>query len=194
MDEGEAQSPNDQLIDVPPAELRRRSRLARRSRDLALTLALCALIIFGTRSVVQAREVLGPSMQPTFHQDQRILLWPHALGEPGHSDIVVFWPPFPSHDELIKRVIGLPGDHVSMSGGRVSVNGHTLDEPYVHGAFTNCAGQYCDVTLGAGEYYVLGDNRPNSSDSRFWGPIRGDHISGKALLRFFPFTDLHAWW
>jgi signal peptidase I len=157
-------------------------------------LALSALILFGTRSVVQAREVLGPSMQPTFQQGQRLLLWPHQLGEPGHRDIVVFWPPFPSHDELIKRVIGVPGDHVSISGGRVTVNGHTLDEPYINGAVTTCAGQYCDVTLGAGGYYVLGDNRPDSSDSRFWGPIQADQISGKALLRFFPLGDLRAWW
>ena len=173
---------------VPPSPARRGSGW-RTLRELVVGLAVVALVFAGTRSVAQGREVLGPSMQPTFHQGQRIFVAKYVVGSPAHGDVIVFKPPVPSQDDFIKRVIGVPGDHVVVRDGVVSVNGQQLDEPYIHGAISACSGQYCDVTLSPDEYYAMGDNRPNSSDSRYWGPVKGSSIKGHAWLRYFPFGD-----
>lgn len=189
-------------------------RTRRVGRELFQTAALALVIFLGTHSAVQGREVEGPSMQPTYHTGQRLFvnravyfhLNPHRLfgflpfvdaGDAGrylfhgprHGDVVVFRPPFQSHDDLIKRVIGVPGDHVVVAGGQVFVNGQLQSEPRVAGAETVCAGRWCDVRLGPDEYYVMGDNRNNSSDSRVFGPIRGGTIVGKAWLVVHPFGD-----
>jgi signal peptidase I len=82
----------------------------------------------------------------------------------------------------MKRVVGLPGDHVQVRDGRVMINGLELEESYVNNAQSFCGGQWCDVTLGDDQYYVMGDNRMNSSDSRLWGPVRKDAIIGEAWL------------
>jgi signal peptidase I len=174
---------------VPPVRHRQWWRVA---REVLLTAAFSVLLLIGTRTVAQGREVFGPSMQPTFQQGQRVAIGKYLFGGPGRGDVIVFHPPAPTKDEYIKRVIGLPGDHVQVQGGQVSVNGVPLNEPYLHQVVTTCAGPRCDITLGADQYYVMGDNRPNSSDSRAWGPVAGDRISGKAWLRFFPFTDFRT--
>ncbi|HLZ72347.1 MAG TPA: signal peptidase I [Dehalococcoidia bacterium] len=179
-------------LDSAPAAMPRtprRSRLWPVLRETLLSVAIVAVIFVGTREVAQGREVLGPSMQPTFHQGQRIFITKYLVGSPAHGDVVVFKPPVQSPDDYIKRVIGVPGDHVVVAHGTVSVNGQALSESYVHGQTTTCGGQYCDVTLGANQYYVLGDNRGNSADSRFWGPVSGDNIKGKAWLRFYPLDE-----
>jgi signal peptidase I len=150
------------------------------------TLAIVALVFLATRSVAQGREVLGPSMQPTYHSGQRIFVTSYFLGSPSRGDVIVFKPPVNQNEDYIKRVIGLPGDHVQIDGGVVYVNGQELSEPYLHDVNTDCAGRWCDVTLGPNQYYVMGDNRPNSSDSRFWGPVSGSAIAGRAWLRFYP--------
>lgn len=166
-----------------------RRRSIRLIREVAQT-ALVALILFaGTRTVVQGRQVRGPSMQPTYHTGQRVFVTRYVFGEPRRGDVIVFDPPVPSEDDLIKRVIGVPGDRVVVKEGTVSVNGERLDESYLAGIKTSCFGRYCDVTLGAGQYFVMGDNRTNSSDSRLWGPVQSGSIVGKAWLLYYPFSD-----
>jgi signal peptidase I len=128
-------------------------------------------------------------MQPTYHEGQRVFVAKYLFQSPSRGDVVVFKPPTGSHDEYIKRIVGVPGDHVVVQDGTVSVNGRVLDEPYIHGLPTTCTGNFCDVTLGPGMYYVMGDNRPDSADSRFFGPIAGGSIDGRAWLRYFPFGD-----
>ncbi len=108
-----------------------------------------------------------------------------AIEQPKHGDVIVFEWPEDRTKNFIKRVIGLPGDHVQVKDGRVLVNGHELLEPYLR-AQTFCGGQWCDVQLGADEYFVMGDNRPNSSDSRLWGPVSGRNIIGKTWLIYLP--------
>ena len=163
---------------------------ARRILREGLLMAVLAVVLFaGTRSVAHGREVRGPSMQPTYHNGQRILIARHFFGSLHRGDVIVFKPPTAGRDDLIKRVIGVPGDRVVIRGGRVWVNGMELDDLHAHGAPTSCAGRWCDVALGPGEYYVMGDNRPNSSDSRIWGPVQRDHIEGKAWLLYYPFGD-----
>ena len=155
-----------------------------------LQVALIALLFFvGTRTVVQGREVRGPSMQPTYHSGQRLFVTRYFFGRPERGDVVVFHPPAAGRDDYIKRVIGVPGDHVVVKDGRVVVNGQQVEERYLSVAQTSCFGRYCDVTLGPDEYFVMGDNRANSSDSRMWGVVKRGQIVGKTWLLYYPFSD-----
>jgi signal peptidase I len=109
---------------------------------------------------------------------------------PERGDIIVFNPPTVSDKPYIKRVIGLPGETITIADGFVYVNGVKLDEPYIDGAITECNRSKCDpVTVAEGSVFVLGDNRRNSSDSRIFGPIKVDSIIGKAWITYWPFSD-----
>ena len=171
---------------IPAAARRSPLRLV---REVAQTAVLALVLFVGTRSVVQGREVHGPSMQPTYHTGQRVFVTRYFFHSPRRGDVIVFHPPAVSRDDFIKRVIGSPGDHVVVKDGRVWVNGALLEEPYLPAAQTTCFGRWCDVTLGADEYFVMGDNRANSSDSRSWGPVQRDRIVGKTWLLYYPFSD-----
>ena len=196
----------------PAAARQRRSNLFL-ARELVETLILALLIFVAVRSVVQNFRVEGSSMDPTYATGQYVLVNKalytrvnlkalgrfvpfidsedtahHLFRGPKRGEVIVFHPPLPgSYDrDFIKRVIGLPGDHVQVKDGRVLVNGQELREPYLRSAQTFCGGQWCDVHLGVDEYFVMGDNRPNSSDSRLWGPVSGRNIIGKTWLIYLP--------
>ncbi len=180
-------------------------------REVIETGILALVIFLGVRTVNQTYRVEGQSMDPTYHTGQylfvnkglytRLANWlpfggstaapRYLFHRPRRGDVIVFQPPPPNaqdHD-FIKRVIGEPGEHVVIKDGQVHVDDRLLDETYIPNLKTVCGGQFCDVTLKANEYYVLGDNRPLSSDSRFWGPVQGDKIVGKPWLIFLPFGD-----
>jgi signal peptidase I len=184
-------------------------------REAVQTLVVALLIFVGTQTVVQGREINGPSMEPNYHAGERLFLnkavyfhvnleklsqivpfldsdnqYAYLFHGPRRGEVIVFHPPFPSHDDLIKRVIGTPGDHVVIRNGVVTVNGQRIAEPYLeHGVRTSCDTGWCDITLRPGQYYVMGDNRSNSSDSRLWGPVQAGSIVGKAWFISFPFSD-----
>lgn len=116
-------------------------------------------------------------------------------GEPERGDVVVFTPPEPGEDKpYIKRVIGVPGDEILVRNGQVSVNGNVLDEEYIGGRDSNCPSTwaYCDTTVVIPEdtVYVMGDNRTNSEDSRYFGPVPEENIIGKAWIVYWP---VDAW-
>ncbi|HEU5089549.1 MAG TPA: signal peptidase I, partial [Roseiflexaceae bacterium] len=107
------------------------------------------------------------------------------------GQIVVFYRDDEQHGEpLIKRVIGVPGDTISIQGGQVFVNGMLLDEPYVHGLLTDCSNVCGSVMLCADQYFVMGDNRTVSVDSREFGPISGSAIVGRVVARFWPLDSV----
>lgn len=175
---------------LPRPRLRQRGFLHEIAETIFLIAAIYALVdLASVRFYVD-----GPSMEPSFFTGQRIIVSrvSYLLGEPERGDIIVFESPDnPAADPpLIKRLIGLPGDTVEIRQLEVYVNGVPLNEPYfVNGPCTasNCPDS--SWTLGPDEYFVMGDNRNRSRDSRRFGPITREHIIGEALVRYWPPTD-----
>ncbi|MCG3775097.1 MAG: Signal peptidase IB [Nitrospira sp.] len=184
-------------------------------REVVETVLLALFIYFAVRSLVQNFKVDGSSMEPSLHHGEYLLVnkaaYPNVdmgklvqmmpwasgavptdrrifpLGTPKRGDIVVFrYPRDPSRD-FIKRVVALPGETIEVRGGMVFVNGQKLDEPY---ELESPNYSSPPTVVPPDQYYVLGDNRNNSSDSHVWGNVPLDHIIGKAWLTYWP---LHEW-
>jgi signal peptidase I len=158
------------------------------AREVVQTLVLAVLRSLGLQAVVQQRLVEGSSMEPTLHTGQRLLinrLAVQGFGEPQRGDIVVFHS-WTDDKDYIKRVIGVPGDRVDIHDSKVYVNGVVLDEPYLNQPTTDHIGP---VELKPDEFYVMGDNRGNSADSRYYGPLHRDRIVGTAFLSLWPIQD-----
>ncbi|MGC9348324.1 MAG: signal peptidase I [Anaerolineae bacterium] len=154
-------------------------------RDIIETLALAALIFVLVNTLTGRYEVQSISMEPTLHEGQYLIVSKVAywVGSPQRGDIVVLDPPQGrSTIPYIKRVVGMPGEHVEIRDGRVWINGIALNEPYVSGP----ALYEENRTLAPNEYLVLGDNRNNSSDSHVWGALPEDRIIGKTIFRYWP--------
>jgi signal peptidase I len=135
--------------------------------------------------LAQSTLVLGQSMEPNLHQDQRLIMEKvgyHWHG-PRRGDIVVLRDPTGGPIPLIKRVVGLPGERVSLAGGRVYIDGDALNETYLH---RQTAGDGRSWVVPPLQVFVLGDNRENSKDSRYFGPVPIDTIIGHAIFRYWP--------
>jgi signal peptidase I len=155
-------------------------------RDLIETVLFTLLIYFLVRFFLfENYRVVGHSMDPTLSHEQFLVVnkLSYRIGEPQRGDIVVFEDPHDPTRKLIKRVIGLPGEVVEIQHGAVFINGQKLHEPYIDDPGYYSVAAY---TLSEGQYYVLGDNRNNSSDSHSWGALNGDAIVGKAWLSYWP--------
>lgn len=156
---------------------------------LALGLALFIRFFIAAPYVVS-----GASMEPTFFDWQYLIIdkLVYAVKEPERGDVVVFRLPQDANRSLIKRIIGIPGDTVKISGSTVAISnasrpdGFILDEPYIE-AKNAVTADHLETTLGEGEYFVLGDNRHVSADSRLWGKLPQANIAGRVDVRLFPF-------
>jgi signal peptidase I len=144
--------------------------------------------------VAQPFIVSGASMEPTFQTGQYLIVdeLSYHLSQPQRGDVIIFRYPKDPSQFFIKRIIGLPGETVKIQGGEVyvtTVAGNTihLSEPYV----TN-KGNGADMTqtLDASSYFVMGDNRPESSDSRYWGVLPKANIIGRAFVRLLPIQNI----
>ncbi|HEX8994512.1 MAG TPA: signal peptidase I [Ktedonobacterales bacterium] len=159
----------------------------------ALEVAIITTLIFLlARVFVQNYQVDGPSMTPTLLNSQYILVnkADYYLHAPQRGDVIVFRYPLDPSRDFVKRIIGIPGDTVTITAdGVVSVDGVQLKEPYTND-LTNLNGAE-SVTLKAGQYFVLGDNRGDSSDSRVWGPVPKTDIIGKAEFVYWPVSAVH---
>lgn len=158
--------------------------------------------------VVQPMRVEGTSMLPRLHTGERILVnkflysldgWPSKNLSIGRSvqrgDIVVFYYPKDPSARYVKRVIGLPGDTVSIDDrGYVFVNGRKIDEPYLSPQFTRAPTPMSPVIVDDHYYFVMGDNRDDSSDSRMWGLVPERYICGEACFRFWPLNEIGRLW
>ncbi len=161
--------------------------------DIGETIILTVVMFFVIKLAVQDYQVDGTSMVPTLQNYQYVLVdkVTYDFGKPARGDIIVFEFPLDHSKNYIKRIIGIPGDHVLINdAGQVSVNGDSLSEPYVNDLDNSRYGVR-DVVLGTDEYYVLGDNRGGSSDSRDWGVVKRSDIIGRATLVYWPLADVH---
>lgn len=155
-------------------------------REVLETLLLTFFIFWLVHSLVGRYRIDGSSMRPTLHDSEYLIInnVTYYMDEPERGDVIVFR--HPRNDlNLIKRVIGEPGDHVEIRSGTVWVNGEALNEPYIAEP-PNYTGSW-DVPEG--EYFVLGDNRNNSSDSHSWGFLPMENVLGKAMLIYWPPSD-----
>lgn len=152
------------------------------------------LVVF----VIQRNSVIGDSMVPNYHQDDQLLVEKVSklFDGIGYSDVITIRTDGLSGHEggpnIIKRVIGLPGDTIEIRADGVYRNGELLDESAYLPATVKTEIrdlEFAKVTLDDDEYYVLGDNRPISLDSRSFGPVRLDDVIGSVLIRFYPFED-----
>jgi signal peptidase I len=185
----------------------------RRAIAELLRTAIQVLILFLLISALIGRfEIHQVSMEPNFHEGQRVIvsklddIWDNLLvktahaAEPGSSpfeprrgQVVVFYPPSGTGDALIKRVVGVPGDLVELRDDGVWINGRPFDEPYVHGQPTYCNSECQPVQLDEDMFFLMGDNRPSSLDSRSFGPVRGDRIIGRVVMRYWPLDQLEIY-
>lgn len=182
-------------------------------RDILETLVLTALIFLVVQSVVKNFKVEGTSMEPTLHDGEFLLVdkavyWslpvsliqrvdpsldPSTDGSrdyffrgPKRGDIIVFEFPRDTSRDFIKRVIGVPGDVVEIRDAKVYVNNQPLDEPYI---MAEPHYQMAPERVPSGQYFVLGDNRNNSSDSHVWGMVPWYDIIGQAWVSYWPLGD-----
>ena len=153
-------------------------------RDLLLSILVSAFIII---FLYQPVRVEGTSMLPNLEDQDRLFINKFAfrVGAIHRGDVVVFQYPRDHNKNYIKRVIALPGDHVRIDHGSVSVNGNRLPEPYVPSRYADDR-SLPDTEIPAGKYFVLGDHRNISSDSRDFGPVARDLIYGKAAFVYWP--------
>ena len=153
-------------------------------RDLILSLLLAFIVIF---FLYQPVQVEGNSMVPHLFNHERILVnkLSYRLSAIQRGDIVVFHFPLDPSKTYIKRVIGLPGEWVSVANGRVLINGAPLNESYLPDDYHDDK-SYMPVLVPAGQYYVLGDHRGVSNDSRVWGTVDAHLIYGKAVFAYWP--------
>ncbi len=155
-------------------------------RDLMLSVLIAVLVILFLYRPV---KVEGTSMMPTLFDQERLFInqfsYKFGLGDIKRGDTVVFWSPEDQTQSYIKRVIGVPGDTVAVSDGYVILNGKKLQEAYVPADYRDDR-SYSARVVPQGEYFVLGDHRSSSNDSRAWGFVPRSFIYGRAVFVFWP--------
>ncbi len=145
--------------------------------------------------IAQPFIVSGASMENTFHSGEYLIVdqLSYRFSEPEAGDVIVFRYPRNPSTFFIKRIVGAPGDTIAIDGNVVTItndehpNGYVLDEPYIADMTPNT---FITEELGDREYFVMGDNRDKSSDSRVWGILQRENIIGEAFLRLFPFNEI----
>jgi len=178
----ESIQPEPQL--QPEAETNQTGNLKRIVLDILETLILAVVLYFGINAISVRVRVDGFSMNPTLQDGEYILVnrLAYKIGQPARRDIVVFSFPMDRNQDLIKRVIGLPGETISVQEGKVLVNGVPLEEPYIAAPPI-----YHDTwVVPDGQLFVLGDNRNESKDSHEWGMLPVENVVGKAILIYWP--------
>jgi signal peptidase I len=155
--------------------------------DILETVVLAVILYFGINAISARVRVDGLSMTPTLQHGEYVLVsrLSYMTGEPQRGDIIVFSFPGDQTQDLIKRVIGLPGETITVQNGEVLIDGRKLDEPYIAQSPVY-SGEW---TVPEGELFVLGDNRNDSKDSHQWKFLPMENVIGKALLIYWPPPD-----
>src|SRR3981081_334253 len=161
-----------------------------------LEIVFLALVLYVViQYAVQTVHVLGSSMYSTLHDNDLLVASKisYKLHQPQRGDIIVFQPPATAKHHFIKRIIALPGERVHITNSVVYINGQVLHEPYLPEKWTynnNWPASGQDQLIPPDQYFVMGDNRKHSSDSRSFGPVDRDAILGKAEIRIWPLGQL----
>ncbi len=147
--------------------------------------------------IMTPHEVIGNSMHPTYKNGEYLMAnkITYNISKPKRGDVIIF--KYSDTQDFIKRVIGLPGDTVMIKDGDIYINGSLLDESdYLSDTIYTTGGDYIkegqSITVPDGQYFVCGDNRPHSSDSRTFGPIELGQIKAKAWIVYFPFSEFRV--
>ncbi|MCW5964232.1 MAG: signal peptidase I [Bryobacterales bacterium] len=188
----EPQMPGEPQSAEPGPLHRARGFAIAAARDLGLSVLIAILIVV---FLFQPVKVEGTSMMPSIGDQQRIFVdkffFQAGISEIHRGDVVVFWFPRDQRISYIKRVIGVPGDTVAIHHGQVLLNGGVMDEPYVPASFRDEA-EMPEVRLLDQEYFVMGDHRNSSNDSRSWGPVSREYIYGKAVFTYWPLGEMRV--
>jgi signal peptidase I len=184
--------PEVEQVSVNEADSRALSSVVREirwwARDVFFAVGTAILIVV---FLYQPVKVEGTSMLPELVDQERIFVnkFIYNIEKISRKDIVVFWYPKDPSKSYIKRIIGMPGDTVEIRNGEVFVNDQALDEPYLTPDFMDRR-SYRPVKVDPGFYYVLGDHRNQSNDSRMWGLVPERYIYGKAVFRYWPMSKM----
>ena len=174
----------------PTKEAKKKSPLREAIETIVWSLVIALLII---HFVVQSFYIPSSSMEPTLVPGERVLVakFYYRLTEPQRGDIIVFRYPIDDRKNLIKRVIGLPGEKIKISNGMIYVNGEPLQgDKYVRTYYDYGFYGEGEKTVPEDSYFVLGDNSINSDDSRFWGYVPRKNVLGRAFLIYWPLTQI----
>lgn len=180
----------------PPVSRTVAMQRAHLKREIVETLLFVGLIFFVVHVAVQTYRIPDTSMRPALQTDELVAVnkTSYLFSSPNRGDVVVFVDPSNFNQQLIERVVAVPGDTVEISPSSVIVNGVTLNEPYVNvppGVSENPR-VVPQLKLQANQYYVLNDSRLVGNDSRTFGPVSRDNIIGKAVLVFWPLSEWHG--
>lgn len=176
--------PNPPNPNSAPSLPQLRRELRSWARDLAVALGLALVIII---FLYQPVKVEGTSMAPLLSDQERIFInkFEYRFEPIERGDVVVFWYPLDHSKSFIKRVIGLPGESIELRAGHVYVDGKELAEPYVPASYLD-GSSYGPMKIPSGNYFVMGDHRDSSNDSRVFGPVSRPYIYGKAVFAYWP--------
>ena len=181
---------SDEMEPKPPVERHAMWGAMAWLRDLLFSVVIAIVMIL---FLYQPVKVEGTSMMPALEDQERIFInkfvYKFGIGEIQRLDTVVFWFPNDPSKSYIKRVIGLPGDIVEVREGTVILNGQPMDERYVPLEFRDGL-TLAPSVVAAESYFVMGDHRSSSNDSRAWGPVHRRYIYGKAVFAYWPLDRL----
>lgn len=172
-----------------------REKILKTVREYTVLIGTSLLMVFLVRTfIAQPFVVNGASMEPTFHTNEYLIVdqLSYELGNPKRGDVIIFKYPLIPSRYFIKRVIALPGETIKINGTKVEIKRSgeeaftPLEEPYIEFEKES----YVETTLANDEYFVMGDNRLASLDSRSWGPLKESFIVGKAFVRLFPISKI----
>ena len=171
---------------------KKQSRLV---REIIETVVLTALMFVVINLAVQNYDIEGPSMEPSLHNQERIMVdkVSYHFRSPARGDVVVFAAPLEPSLNYVKRIIALPGDTITIDNTNVSVNNISLHEKYVDPNYQgNPYPKIENLHVPANDYFVMGDDRKNSSDSREWGFVPRQNIIGRAALVYWPLSESNS--
>lgn len=184
-----------------PSEVRKPSRLKYVIEGLIYIALIVVCVYVVPKYVIQRTVVSGESMEDTLHDAESLLIdkISYRFTDPKRYDIIVFYPKGRDVDEYyVKRIYGLPGETIQIKGNDIFINGEKIDDPYAKDSMSTGGIANEPYTLGKDEYFVLGDHRSVSQDSRFTletsndknapGPVKFENISGKVILRIWPLS------